>query len=49
MRWILFHALQRFTHGLVELYGPAMVAYAGRERSGVVEATMVRVKGTVPH
>ena len=34
--------------GLVQLYAPAMVSYAGRERSGVVEATMVRVKGTVP-
>ncbi len=34
--------------GLVQVYAPAMVSFEGRERSGVVEATMVRVKGTVP-
>ena len=34
--------------GLVQLYAPAMVSYAGRERSGVVAATMVRVKGLIP-
>ncbi len=34
--------------GLVQLYAPAMVSYQGREQSGVVAATMVRVKGTIP-
>jgi hypothetical protein len=34
--------------GLVQVYAPAMVSYAGREHSGVVAATMVRVKGTIP-
>ena len=34
--------------GLVQVYAPAMVSYQGRERDGVVEATMVRVKGTIP-
>jgi hypothetical protein len=36
------------THGLVQAYPPAMVSYAGRKRGGVVEATMVRVKGVIP-
>lgn len=34
--------------GLVQVYAPAMVSYAGREHAGVVAATMVRVKGVVP-
>ena len=36
------------TLGLVQAYAPAMVRYSGRERDGVVEARMVRVKGTIP-
>jgi hypothetical protein len=36
------------TLGVVQLHGPAMVAYKGREREGVVEVTMVRIKGTIP-
>ena len=34
--------------GLVQVYAPAMVSYTGRAHSGIVEATMVRVKGIVP-
>ena len=34
--------------GLVQAYPPAMVSWEGREHAGVVAATMVRVKGTIP-
>jgi hypothetical protein len=34
--------------GLVQVYAPAMVSYQGREHSGVVAATMVRVTGQIP-
>ena len=36
------------TLGIVQRYGPAMVAYQGRERDKIVQVTMVRVTGTVP-
>ena len=36
------------TLGLAQAYAPAMVSYQGRERRGVVAATMVRVKGLIP-
>ena len=36
------------TLGLVQAYAPAMVSYAGREHEGIVDATMVRVKGQIP-
>jgi hypothetical protein len=35
-------------HGLVQLYGPAMVSWEGREHGGVVEARLVRVEGEFP-